>query len=157
MTAMLEAIRGYQEFLALPPAEEVARLQALAHALDTLAMAFHATPDVEDDSDDDSGDVSVPTDNYSELRKSIAPRFPELGLYASSVPGPPSDLKGIVGDAIDDLVDIARDLEAIRWRAEHVGLEDAMLHFRLGYLIHWGQHLMGLRGHVHYLLQEQLL
>jgi hypothetical protein len=101
--------------------------------------------------------VSASTVSYDELRKSISPRFPELGLYATIVPGQPTDLQGMVGDAIDDLVDIASDLEEVLWRSEHVNLEDARWHFRFGYLSHWGQHLMGLRGHVHHLLRQELI
>jgi hypothetical protein len=127
---MLEAIRGYQELVTNPPAQAVARLLALAQALDALAMAYHHTPDVADHRDC----KSVPAGNYDERRKSISPRFPELGLYASIVPGPPSDLDGVVGDAIDDLVDIALDLEEVLWRSEHVSQEDAAWHFRFGYL-----------------------
>jgi hypothetical protein len=153
MSAMQEAIRGYQQLIADPPVKVVDRLQLLAETLDTLAMAYHRTPAIDDDRDY----VSTPTVSYDELRKSVSPRFPELGLYATIVPGPPTELDGMVGDAIDDMVDIAIDLEAVLWRSEHVSLEDAMWHFRFGYLSHWGQHLVELRGHVHYLLRQELV
>ena len=150
---MLDAIRGYRQLAADPPAKVAARLEALAQTLDALAMAYHQTPAVDDHSDY----VLAPTGSYDEHRKSISPRFPELGLYASIAPGPPSDLQGVVGDAIDDVVDIMLDLEAVLWRSANVSLEDAVWHFRFGYLSHWGQHLMELRGHVHYLLRQELI
>jgi hypothetical protein len=153
MSAMLEAILGYRQLLADPPGEPVVRLQALARTLDALAMAVHQTQA----SDDDGDHVPSPSGRYNALRRAISPRFPELGLYATIVPGPPTDLQGVVGDAIDDLVDIALDLEAVLWRVEHVNLQDAMWHFRFGFISHWGQHLLELRGHVHHLLRQELV
>jgi hypothetical protein len=152
---MLEAIRAYLDLLDNPPETKQARLIALAEALDRLSIAYHQTPDVEIESDR----VSAPNDSlsYREKHALLGPRFPELGSYASIVSGPPDKLDGVVGDAIDDLVDISGDLKAVLWLSENVGLNDAMWEFRLGYLIHWGQHLMALRSHIHYLMCQELI
>jgi hypothetical protein len=152
---MLDAINAYLKLLGKPPEDRSKRLLALAEVLDRLAMAYHQTPDVESEAQ-----VRVPdgaTSSYQELRAEIGPQFPDLGLYATIEPGDPDKLDGMVGDAIDDLADIAGDLQEVIWRAENVGTDDAAWHFRFGYLSHWGQHLMELRGHVHYLLREQLI
>lgn len=154
MSVMLEAIDAYQCLLADPPPTKADRLAALAECLDRLSMAYHQTPDVE--SKDDDRSLPEPID-YNEMRQLIAPQFPELGLYASIEAGPPTNLNGLTGDAIDDLVDIASDLQEVAWRAEHVSLDDAAWHFRFGYLTHWGQHLVELRLHLHYLLRKELV
>jgi len=152
---MLETIRSFHRLLSDPPEAKLDRLVALAKSLDQLAMAYHQATETIPDSASQSAPKSELS--YAELRKLISSRFPELGLYATIVSGPPSELEGIVGDAIDDLADIASDLEEIVWRSENAGIDDATWHFRFGYLTHWGQHLVELRAHIHYLMREELV
>ena len=132
-------------FLALlregsPPSDE-----ELARALDELAMAYHEAPEgapAEDERDPPSGDFR---ERYAGLGK----RFPEYGLYAVADPTEPLNEESLVGDAIDDLADIARDLEEVVWRFENLGADDAHWHFKLLYRIHWGMHLRELSHYLH--------
>jgi hypothetical protein len=147
---MLDAIRAYQDLLRDPPPTEELRLVALTEALDRLAMSYHQTLDAWSDNE-----VGAPeSSEYWDRRAKIASRFPELGYYATIVPGPPDNLAGMVGDAIDDLADIKSDLNEVVWRAENVDLDDAIWYFRYLYRIHWGRHLMELRNHLHLRLFE---
>jgi hypothetical protein len=79
----------------------------------------------------------------------MAARFPDFGFYSVADPG---DLPGevLVGDAIDDLCDIARDLREVRWLADHGHEADAIFAFRFGYQSHWGQHLHDLRRYLYF-------
>jgi hypothetical protein len=141
---MINEVRAYLDLLDQPPEDEAARLDALAEALDRLTVAYHETEDLETE-----GSVEAPKIDYSGLRKTLAPRFPELGLYAAISPGPPDKLEALVSDAIDDLVDVARDLMRVDWLTAHGHQDEAVWDFRYNFEIHWGRHLLDLRSHIH--------
>jgi hypothetical protein len=78
----------------------------------------------------------------------MAQRFPALGYYGCAdpkeVPG-----KAVVGDAIDDIMDITNDLQEVLWRFDRFGASDAHWHLRFLYQIHWGKHLRDLARYLH--------
>lgn len=123
------------------------RERDLRFALDRLSLASHfaqVTPDVDTQSSDD-----VPATSDQELRERLGLRFPGLGYYSVSLDS--KDLaaeKPGLGDALDDLVDIALDLEQVlrRWEFSE---EDALWHFGFLFGAHWGQHLRALQLHLH--------
>jgi hypothetical protein len=123
------------------------REAALRLALDRLALASHfaATPF------DDEDHADPPGEGYDELRARIAPLFPELGLYnvARDLETNVGATEVLVGDAIDDIVDIARDLSDVARRWETTSVADALWHFRFGFRSHWGQHLRSLQLYLH--------
>lgn len=123
-----------------PPSDE-----QLARALDELVMAYHDAPEgfpADDDREPPREDVRV---RLARLGR----RFPEYGFYALADPTEPLNEEGLVGDAIDDLADIAGDLEEVVWRHENLGPDDAHWHFKLGFRSHWGTHLRDLSGYLH--------
>jgi hypothetical protein len=123
-----------------PPSDAV-----LAQALDELALAYHETPD----------GVPAPSNQHPPAREGaalfaiIAARFPDYGAYAVILN--PLDLSGGsagVGNAIDNLANIAGDLAEAVWRSDHLGADDAyyflhLLHF------HWGRHMRELSLYLH--------
>jgi hypothetical protein len=151
---MIDAVRRYLELLksASGPIED--RLRALASTLDGLLCAYHATPDefVE-------GAIEPPkSDDYLQrykMAREVASRtFPEFGLYAVVMPESNPNAQPMLGDALDDLTDIALDMENVLWRFENGDPRDAAWHFRFGYQSHWGRHLLDLRSYVHHLQFE---
>lgn len=129
------------------PAPDLAKL---ASYLDELAQIFHETPA---GAPTDTSVLAVQPD-YKELYSAIGARFPDLGLYATADPREVVMVKPEVGDAIDDLADIARDLCEVVWRWENNGPDDANCAFRFGYQAHWGRHLHDLRSYIHALQFE---
>ena len=91
-----------------------------------------------------------PTASYDTWRGRVVRAFPGLGPY--NAVQPVTEVVGagqaVVGDAVDDLADIARDLEevALRWQASP---DDALWHFDLLFRTHWGQHLRQLQLVLH--------
>ena len=61
----------------------------------------------------------------------------------------------LVGDAIDDILDITNDLKEILWRFDRFGADDAHWYFRMLYQIHWGEHLRGLAGYLYWRLRDE--
>jgi len=143
---MIEAIRDYLALLEAPREAEDDRLQALAEVLDRLAFAYHRTPET---SVEDAADPPEAAP-YRQRREAAVRAFPNFGFYtgmkALDRHPPPEES---VGDAIDDLAELAIELQQIRWRWENNGPEDAAWHFRFGYRSHWGRHLHDLRRYVH--------
>ena len=52
------------------------------------------------------------------------------------------------GDALDDLADIAVDLQEVLDRAK-VSIDEAVWEFRFGFAAHWGTHLRWLQVYLH--------
>jgi hypothetical protein len=130
-------------FLNVVLVERDPTLATLTRSLDQLAVAYHETPATEvDDSDQEPPD---PEFDY----KQIAARFPQLGYYSVVDPGDGLDQPVMVGDAIDDLLDISRDLHKVLWRFENVSVDDAHWHFQFLFEAHWGQHLRELSVYLH--------
>jgi hypothetical protein len=123
-----------------PPSEV-----ALSKALDELALAYHNTPACQPS----DADIEAPRSEDQERAAWLRNRFPTLGHYAVSDPTEIVTDKPLVGDAIDDLADIAGDLEEVLWRFEHVSVDEAHWYFRMLFEIHWGRHLRELQLYLH--------
>ena len=96
-------------------------------------------------------DDEPPRLDHTELRSLIAKRFPMLGLYWTALYSTmDSERPGeiAVGDAIDDLTDIAAEIENVRWYFEQHGREEALAALRWCYESHLWMHLMPLRCHL---------
>jgi hypothetical protein len=122
------------------PDERIRRLQ---RALDRLAFLQH---DISVHFDD--RDYPDPPDVDSDaLRRLISRGFPELGYYniPDCVTQDIAATEILVGDAIDDVADIARELADIRWRWEHTSVDDALWNFQNMYFLHWEAHLRQLQ------------
>ncbi|MCE2029173.1 DUF5063 domain-containing protein [Sessilibacter corallicola] len=88
-----------------------------------------------------------PTANYSDTRKTINSKFPELGLYHSAQYTDDLECTGelLLGDAVDDLADIVGDLLEIEWYFENTSDANALWHLEMSYRGHWGNHLRELQ------------
>ena len=122
----------------------------IARVLDELALAYHAAPP----GDPSEEDVDPPKVDYQKRYRALERRFPQLGYYGIAEPTEIPPEEPLIGDAIDDLADIAADLEQVLWRSEHVGLDDAHWYFRMLFEIHWGRHLRQLALYLHASISE---
>src|SRR5579859_4570978 len=111
--------------------------------LDKLALAQHFA----ECSCDERESSTSPGRSYEELRKMVSTRFPSFGFYniAEHVAEKVGESGTMVGDAIDDVADIARDLSDVKWRWENNGPDDGLWEFRFSFEIHWSQHLRELQ------------
>jgi hypothetical protein len=104
---VIEAVRSYLALLRLPPARD--REAALAAALDQLACAYHATSEVAGEEGSDPADHA----SYEDMRELAAAAFPDFGFYAVVRPDQDPGQRPPMGDAIDDLADIALELARV--------------------------------------------
>jgi len=121
--------------------------RSLVRLLDHLAFAYHAIPD---DVADDKHYPAPKRPDQKATRETISKRFPEYGFYnqPDNMTEKISDTELLVGDAIDDLVDITQDLSEISWRFKNTSPEDALWHYRLLFDGHWGEHLRYLQLYI---------
>lgn len=136
-------ILAAQRFIDLATKCENPSIAMLTRRLDELALSYHDTPLGDPHESDEQ-----PPFECRIGHKDIGSRFPTLGYYGSA---DPTEVPGeaLVGDAIDDIVDITNDLNEVLWRLDRFGADDAHWHFRFLYRIHWGEHLRDLARYLH--------
>jgi len=88
--------------------------------------------------------------NYSDIRQTVCSNFPDYGLYKTYLDI--NDVKNTgdtaIGDAIDDLTDIIKDLLEIKWRIENNSLEDGLWFFEHLFWTHTQQHILDLLNYM---------
>jgi hypothetical protein len=136
-----------EEFIALvedPTTLPEDRLQRLRRSLDRLALLEHefAYAFVDDRDYPDAPEI-----DHSVLRQLVSAHFPELGYHniPSSITNQIGTAKIDFADAIDDIVDITRELYEVQWRWAHTSVDDALWYFKDMYFHHWESHLRGLQ------------
>ncbi|GMV91654.1 MAG: hypothetical protein AMXMBFR82_14320 [Candidatus Hydrogenedentota bacterium] len=121
-----------------------ARLHVL---LDRIALAVSENPVPFEALDYEGGDRA----DYDERRARVAARFPDLGFYntPASITQDIADTSITVGDAIEDIVDIASELSAVLKVWDAIGSEEAMRALAGAYQFHIGDHLRELQLYLH--------
>ena len=128
----------------------VTDLHALTLRLDALAysLRFVIIDDVAYIPETDEEPSGL---DHSELRSRIERRFPMLGrywtaLYSKLESVRPAEIAA--GDAINDLTDIAAELEDVRWYLDRHGRNEALAALRWRYEHHLWMHVWPLRTHL---------
>jgi hypothetical protein len=144
-----DILQAVKSFLAVLEEQRTSedRENALRASLDRLALAYHYTGTPFDD----TKYPDPPGPDYRELRERIAPLFPGLSFYneALHIADEVGESELSMGDAIDDITDIAKDLSHVLFCWENTSEEDALWHFRFGFETHWGRHLRSLQLYLH--------
>ncbi len=111
--------------------------------LDRLALAQSYVSFTFDETDYPAS----PNQSYDDLRALVSKRFPNYGYYnvAEPITTNIGEAGTIVGDAIDDLADIAKDLYDVEWCWANTSEADALFHFQNDFMYHWRRHLRSLQ------------
>ncbi|MBL7661930.1 DUF5063 domain-containing protein [bacterium] len=142
---MKEIINTISKFLAIIESncsnEEA--INNLMLSLDELALVSHSVTyefDVAEHPD-------APNLDALELRKKVCKRFPSLGYYniVADIGEKFCESEIHVGDAIDDVTEIAQALSAVIWYSDNTSISNALYHFQFGFRCHWGRHLRELQ------------
>ncbi len=123
--------------------ENETREASLRFALDRLSLAYHFADYTADDSDYAESQKR----DYQAIREVVSNNFPQLGYYnvAGEISEKIAEAEVHVGDAIDDICDIAGDLEEVLWCWDNTSIDNALWNFKFGYDSHWGKHLRDLQ------------
>lgn len=147
-----EAIQTFLQLLEKPNVDNAKGISTLEFALDRLGLAYHFAGDEFRD-----GYPEPPTQDYARFRQLAMIQFPNLGFY--NIPSRMTEeiqtAPMSVGDALDDVADIACDLAKVVWCWEHNDAQDALWHFRFLYDTHWGDHLRHLQCYLHALKDKR--
>lgn len=95
---------------------------------------------------DETNYPDLDKNEYADIRQNVTSNFKDFGFYKTV-----SDIEVIdnlndntIGDALDDLTDIIRDLLEIKWRIENNSLADGLWFFELTFYSHTQQHILDL-------------
>jgi hypothetical protein len=146
---MIEAVHEFLHLFENEPLPEDRRLRKLASALDRLSCAYH---DVRALGGPEGYQVSDKPD-YVDARALAAKYFPDFGLYPTIPPLSDINTAPEMGDAVDDLADIWKEMVEVKLLWDAGSASAAENQFKLGYEFHWGQHhLHPLRNYVNALI-----
>lgn len=150
-TDLHAVVKSFLDLLENGKQDEQENIRALELALDRLALAYDTTVDAFDDGQPDS-----PSEDYARFRTLASARFPRFGLYNTpgAITSKIMQAEMMVGDALDDVADIACELAQVAWCWEHTSDKDALWHFRFGYENHWEGHLRHLQLYLYALRTE---
>jgi hypothetical protein len=146
---IFEAVREFFNFIQSPnlETEPYTNIRSLVSILDKLAFAYHH---VNFQFDENAGDPPGHDHQmYTRFREMASQKFPLLSFYREVNPLELEETQDMMGDALDDLADIACDLQDVLWCLEHTTEEDALWHFQFGYESHWGRHMRYLQTYLY--------
>jgi Domain of unknown function (DUF5063) len=143
------AIENYLTVISSTTGDEDHRIKNLIASLDELALLANKieyTSMIKDYPE-------PPEKNYSVFREQVTKVFPSLGYYNVALDISEHILQSSlsVGDAIDDIVDIAGDLAEILWRFNNTSEDDALFHLDFTFRTHWGMHLRSLQLYLYFI------
>ncbi len=84
--------------------------------------------------------AEAPDVDYKAIRRNVESNFPKFGFYNTVL----EDESIGIGDAIDDLTDIIKDLLTVQWYFENTTETNALWHFKFLMQSHSEQHLVDL-------------
>ncbi|TVL97382.1 MAG: DUF5063 domain-containing protein [Candidatus Brocadia sp. WS118] len=99
---------------------------------------------------DDVDYPSFKTPSLPDIRQNVCSNFPDYDQYKTHLDiNNLDDLQDTaIGDAIDDLTDIIRDLIEVKWRIENNGINDGLWFFEHSFRTHTQQHLIDLLNYM---------
>ena len=119
---------------------------------DKLAFQMHLVTYTYDDTDYPDS----PRTSYEEIRKTVSKKFPNYGFYNAPefVTQHVGKTGTNIGDAIDDICDIYKDLYEVMWCFENTSPDDALWHLEESYKYHWKEHLRDLQKYLYHFNNE---
>ena len=87
-----------------------------------------------------------PDFDYKLILENVKSNFPNFGWYSSVLDSNKMEpnIEIGIGDELDDLSDIIKDLLTVKWKMENTSMEDALWQFRFSMQSHSEQHLVDL-------------
>ena len=128
----------------------------LARHLDNFLASSHSLEDDKIAPIEDS-EVGYHHADHMVVRHMIEAKFPGLGLYWKALdpiirPGIEAEIG--TGDAIDDLLDIFRELSEVKWLFDQHGQDEALAGLKFRYQHHLYMHVLPLRAYLEEMIRH---
>ncbi len=145
-----DKIQEFVDFVDDPPAKN--REAIFLRLTDQILVAAENTPDLSDEKDYSDS----PKRDYKIKRETVSSTFRNYGFYniPEKVCSDISNVEILVGDSIDDIVDLYHDFSDFLWRCENTSEENAVWYFKNPDHLHWENHLRGLQYYLFHKLEE---
>ncbi|CAM1370763.1 DUF5063 domain-containing protein [Tenacibaculum xiamenense] len=87
-----------------------------------------------------------PDFNYNKIKENVKSNFPDFDWYSMVLDSNKMEpnIEIGIGDELDDLTDIIKDLLEVKWRMENTSEKDAIWHFELLMRTHSEKHFVDL-------------
>ncbi len=87
-----------------------------------------------------------PDFDYNEIKENVKSNFPSFGWYSMvlDLNKMQPDVEIGIGDALDDLTDIIKDLLVVKWKMNNTSKMDALWEFEFSMRTHSEKHLIDL-------------
>lgn len=87
---------------------------------------------------------------FPNIRQNIESNFENFGLYKMllDINDFENKTENTLGDAVDDLLDIIKDLLEVKWRIENNSLDDGVWFFKFIFRSHTQQHILDLLNYI---------
>lgn len=100
---------------------------------------------------DKKAKLDCPNIDYDLIKKRVENNFKDFGYYNVVFNGIENleNPETLIGDSIDDLTDIIKDLIEAKWYFENSSLKDAIWHIKFKFESHTRHHILGLLKYMH--------
>ncbi|WP_425077924.1 DUF5063 domain-containing protein [Psychroserpens sp. S379A] len=142
MSELRKLIDQITEFGINPKVELTDKVDVLKKLLVGIYSEFLKTEFEFDETDYED----EPDFDYKKILENVKANFPDFGWYSSVLDSnkmEPNVEIGI-GDELDDLTDIIKDLLVVKWKMENTSMDDALWQFQFSMQSHSEQHLVDL-------------
>ncbi|MEL0645360.1 DUF5063 domain-containing protein [Olleya sp. Ti.3.14] len=142
MSKLRELIDEITEFGINPKVELTAKTDVLKKLLVGIYSEFLKVEFEFDEKDyEDEPDL-----DFKKILENVKANFPDFGWYSSVLDSNKMEpnIKIGIGDELDDLADIIKDMMDVKWRLENTSKNDALWHFEFHMRTHSEQHLVDL-------------
>ncbi|MFB6320727.1 DUF5063 domain-containing protein [Saccharicrinis sp. FJH54] len=99
----------------------------------------------------DDTNKECPKIDYEVIKKQVEKNFSNFGYYNTVFNGIENfdNPETVVGDSIDDLADIIKDLIEAKWYFENSSPDDAIWQIKFDFESHFRYHILGLLKYLH--------
>ncbi|WP_304198513.1 DUF5063 domain-containing protein [Flavobacterium alvei] len=87
---------------------------------------------------------------FPNIRQNVESNFENFGFYKMllDINDFENKIENTLGDAVDDLLDIIKDLLEVKWRIENNSLDDGIWFFKFIFKSHTQQHILDLLNYI---------
>ena len=87
---------------------------------------------------------------FPNIRQNVESNFENFGFYKTilDINNFENHQEDAIGDAVDDLTDIIKDLLEVKWRIENNSLEDGLWFYNFIFRSHTQQHILDLLNYI---------